>query len=218
MDILEFFKIKFTSGKRALDSLTTVNERLEHAKAQLLKKKKLLEKHATAIHENVKNIEFHIQTASTNASQALAHAEAFLKAGDEVNAKLQYKQYETANKAKTMYESALEKAKAAQTKVDETVSNYDIMVGDVNAKICELKTLDEINKVTDFTSDDAGIPTDVSEFLTKIEEDIRCEGFHKEAKAEVAALSKVSTVKVESLSKATSDANFEKFKAGVLRR
>jgi len=214
--IIDFFKIKFTSGKKVLGKLTTYQERLDHAAEQLKKKKKLLEKHAEAVHKNVITIEDRINTATDNANQALAHAEDFLKHGDEVNAKLQYKMYETAKRAVEMYQKALEKANEAKAKIDEAVSNYDITIGDVMAKIADLRTMAEVNAIADFTTDD-GVPSDIADFLQEIEEDIKDESFDQQAKAEVKALSKVAVVKNTSFTARNSDAEFEKFKASVLQ-
>lgn len=216
MGIIEFLKIKFFSGKKVLNSLTSVNERLEYAKDQLYKKKDVLEKIGTNIHKNCITLEDKIETAKNNSAQALAHAEEFLKQGKEAEAKQLFRQHTIADRAAKRYTEALEKAKANKEKIDESISNYDATIADVMAQISDLKTDMEISELNDIATDD-GIPTEIAKFLSKVEAEIKDKTYEQQAKSEVKALTRVSTLKMD-FSHAASDAEFEKFKQSVHRR
>jgi len=213
MGIIEFLKIKLFSGKKVLTSLTSINERLEYAKGQLYVKKEKLEKSAENVHQACLKLQDKIEVAEANSTEALAMAKKLLQDGKEDESKVVFRQHSIAERASKRYKEALEKAEAQKTKLDEAVTNYDATIADVESQIQDLKIDMEINNLTDYSMDD-GVPTEIADFLTKIETEIKDKSYEQKAKAEVKSLTRLSTIKMN-FGNSTINADFEKFKASV---
>jgi phage shock protein A len=210
MKLFQFFKIKKTKFNKVLDNLTTVEEKLEHAKEELFHKRDDVKKAAISIHENYKKAANNYNLNQNQIKECKKQIEAAMSINNEDLAKRLFINLEALQSAEKYYTDSFATMTKRKENIDKVCTTVDAKIQSTQAKI---KSLEFVRQAQEATSIINSVDTgNIKDFLKEIEDFIQEEQWKIESKAEVEELMSSPEQQLAELTGNTEDSRWEAYK------